>query len=81
MFQTTSTERRAAGGDRPRSGGTVQMRPLRTSLSCWSNPNALAQRVNGTSLGWVVGDKGPMDSTDGARKTFVLSSNSFGCNG
>ena len=26
MLQTTSTERRAAGGDRPRSGGSV-MRP------------------------------------------------------
>jgi len=29
MLQTTSTERRAAGGDRPRSGGSVKMRPLR----------------------------------------------------
>jgi len=27
MFQTTSTERRAAGGDRPRSGGNVKMLP------------------------------------------------------
>ena len=27
MLQTTSTERRAAGGDRPRSGGSVNMRP------------------------------------------------------
>jgi len=26
MFQTTTTERRAAGGDRPRSGGSVKMR-------------------------------------------------------
>src|SRR6185436_14274919 len=27
MLQTTSTERRAAGGDRPRSDGSVKMRP------------------------------------------------------
>jgi len=27
MLQTTSTERRAAGGDRPRSGGSVKRRP------------------------------------------------------
>jgi len=27
MLQTTSTERRAAGGDRPRSGASVEMRP------------------------------------------------------
>jgi len=26
MLETTSTERRAAGGDRPRSGGSVKMR-------------------------------------------------------
>ena len=25
--KTTSTERRAAGGDRPRSGGCIKMRP------------------------------------------------------
>jgi len=27
MLQTTSTERRAAGGDGPRSGGSVKMGP------------------------------------------------------
>src|ERR1041385_6835301 len=27
MFQTSSTERRVAGGDRPRSGGRLKMRP------------------------------------------------------
>jgi len=27
MLQTTSTERRAAGGDRPRSGESVKRRP------------------------------------------------------
>jgi len=30
MLLTTSTERRAAGGDRPRSGGRVKMRPVST---------------------------------------------------
>ena len=28
MLQSTSTKRRAAGGDRPRSGGSVKTRPL-----------------------------------------------------
>jgi len=28
MLQTTSAERRAAGGARPRSGGDVKMRPV-----------------------------------------------------
>jgi len=32
MLQTTSTERRTEGGDRPRSGGSVKMRPR---LSGW----------------------------------------------
>jgi len=41
MRQTTSTERRAAGGDRPRSGGSVNLHPvarciLKLSVVRWS---------------------------------------------
>jgi len=33
MLQTTSTERCAAGGDRPRSGGSGKMRPMSSDAS------------------------------------------------
>src|SRR5439155_20483484 len=40
IVQNPSTERRAAGGDRPRSGGCVKMRPLKISNTTFHSPNS-----------------------------------------
>ncbi len=53
MLQTTSTERRAAGGDRPRSGGSVKMRPVCHPMGEHRAATRIAQRGGGNPIAWA----------------------------
>jgi len=50
MLQTTSTERRAAGGDRPRSDASVKMRPTETAMTRDQAWNLLNEYTKSESL-------------------------------
>src|SRR6185369_9779073 len=57
MLQTTSTEQRAAGVDRPRSGGSVTMRPRQAS----GQEGMVALRSKHTKAAFLVAETNQYD--------------------